>query len=239
MHGEQPALDEVGLLRLAQPDRAVGLAHGEVELLVGEDQLQLDVGIEVEELLDALGQPAGAETDGRGDAQRAGRLVLVLGQLGLDALELDQHVMRGAEQHLALLGQHQAARVAVEQRHADILLERADLPRDRRLRQMQLLGGMGERASLRRGVKHAQLVPVQRHAVPSSRLAAGLFRRFAMHFQSRPGIFPLRAPPCSRARPRSPPGDRRRRSRRRRQRRRERRSWSNPAPSTDSRSASA
>ena len=65
MHGEQPALDEVGLLRLAQPDRAVGLAHGEVEFLVGEDQLQLDIGIEVEELLDALGQPAGAEADGR------------------------------------------------------------------------------------------------------------------------------------------------------------------------------
>ena len=73
----------------------------------------------------------------------------------LIGLQLHQHVMRGAEQHLALLGQHQAARMAVEQRHADILLERADLPGDRRLRQPQLLGGMGERASLRRRVEHA------------------------------------------------------------------------------------
>ena len=48
MHGEQAALDEVGLLRLAQPDRAVGLAHGEVEFLVGEDELQADLGIEFE-----------------------------------------------------------------------------------------------------------------------------------------------------------------------------------------------
>ena len=40
--------------------------------------------------------------------------------LVLIVLELHQHVMRGAEQHLALLGQHQAARMAVEQRHADI-----------------------------------------------------------------------------------------------------------------------
>ena len=167
MHREQPALDEVRLLRLPQPDRTVGLAHGEVELLVGEDELQLDVGIEVEELLDALGQPAGAETDGGRDAEHAGRLVLVLGELGLDRLQLDQHVMGGAEQHLALLGQHQPACVAVEQRHADVLLERADLPRDRRLRQPQLLGGVGERASLRRCVKHAKLIPVQRHEVPS------------------------------------------------------------------------
>ena len=80
MHGEQPALDEVGLLRLAQPDRAVGLAHGEVELLVGEDQLQADLGIELEEFLHALGQPAGAEPDGGGHPQHAGRPVLGLGQ---------------------------------------------------------------------------------------------------------------------------------------------------------------
>ena len=82
MHGEQPALDQVGLLRLAQPDRAVGLAHGEVELLIGEDQLQLDVRIELEELLDALGEPAGAEPDRGGHPEHAGRPVLGLGQPG-------------------------------------------------------------------------------------------------------------------------------------------------------------
>ena len=80
MHGEQAALDEVGLLRLAQPDRAVGLPHGEVEFLVGEDQLQTDLGIELEEFRQPLGQPAGAEPDGRGDPQQAGRPVLGLGQ---------------------------------------------------------------------------------------------------------------------------------------------------------------
>ena len=60
-------------------------------------------------------------------AKHAGRPVLGLGQSGLDRLKLHQHIMRSAEQHLALLGQHQAARVAVEQRHADIVLERAYL----------------------------------------------------------------------------------------------------------------
>ena len=32
MHGEELALDQVGLRRRAQPDRDVGLAHGDVEL---------------------------------------------------------------------------------------------------------------------------------------------------------------------------------------------------------------
>ena len=35
MHGEQLALDQIGLGRLAQADGDVGLAHGEIELLVG------------------------------------------------------------------------------------------------------------------------------------------------------------------------------------------------------------
>ena len=39
MHREQLALDQVGLGRLAQPDRDVRLAHREIELLVGGDQL--------------------------------------------------------------------------------------------------------------------------------------------------------------------------------------------------------
>jgi hypothetical protein len=154
MHGEQPALDEVGLLRLPQPDRAIGLAHGEVELLVGEDELQLDVGVELEELLQPFGEPACAEPDGRGYLELTGWLVLSLCQLGLDGLQLDQHVVSGAEQELALLGQHQPAGMPTEQRHTDVLLQRAHLARDRRLRQMQLLRGMSERSRLGSGVKH-------------------------------------------------------------------------------------
>ena len=41
----------------AQAERHVGLAHGEVELLVGQDQLDLDVRVEVEELADPRRQP--------------------------------------------------------------------------------------------------------------------------------------------------------------------------------------
>jgi len=55
----------------------------------------------------------------------------------------------------AVLGQHQAARMAMEQGNPDVVLQRADLARDGRLRQMQRLGRMGEGAGLRRGVKHA------------------------------------------------------------------------------------
>ena len=155
MHGEQPALDEIGLLRLAQADRAVRLAHGQVEFLVGQDQLQADLRIELDEFLHALGQPAGAKPTVVVTLSTPEGLSLASVSRDLDRLQLHQHVMRRAEQQLALFGQHQAAGMAIEQRHADIMFQRADLPRDRRLRQMQRLGGMGERPSFRCSVKHA------------------------------------------------------------------------------------
>ena len=68
-----------------------------------------------------------------------------------------------SQQDLALLGQHEAARVAMEQRGAEILLERADLPADRRLAQAQPLGGAREAAGLRHGVEDPDPIPVHHH----------------------------------------------------------------------------
>ena len=68
--------------------------------------------------------------------------------------------MRGAKQQVALLGQDEAAGMALKQRHRDFLLQRADLAGDRRLRQAELLAGMGEAARFGRRVKHLQLVPI-------------------------------------------------------------------------------
>src|SRR6185312_14229330 len=48
----------------------------------------------------------------------------------------------------------------VEERDAQALLERADLPADRRLAQIERLAGMREAAGIGNGVKHPELVPV-------------------------------------------------------------------------------
>ena len=53
-----------------------------------------------------------------------GRLLRGFGQTGSHPLELLHHVVDGAEEVLALLGEDQAAGVAVEERHAEVLLER-------------------------------------------------------------------------------------------------------------------
>ena len=136
------------------------MAHVDVQFLVVEDQLDLHVGVKRQEFLHLVGQPALAETDRRGDAQLAGRLVGVLGQLNLDAFQLHQHFMGGAIKNFALFGEDQAAGMAMKQLDADILLERAHLAADGRLGQMQLVGRMGERSRFRRRMENTQFVPV-------------------------------------------------------------------------------
>ena len=90
----------------------------------------------------------------------AARPLTAVGEFRPRRLQLHEHVMGRAEQQVALLGQDEAAGVAVEQRHRKFLLERADLAGDGRLRQAELFAGMREASSFRCGVKHLQLVPI-------------------------------------------------------------------------------
>ena len=89
--------------------------------------------------------------------------------------------MHRAEQHLALFGQDEAAGMAVEERRAEIVFERADLAADRRLAQAQRLAGVGEGAGVGGRLKDAQLVPVHGRSPPSpnrSRRRGQLSRRW-------------------------------------------------------------
>ena len=82
------------------------------------------------------------------------------------------HVVGGAEEMLALLGEDQAAGMAVEERDAEILLERATCRLTADWLMLSVLAGVGEGAGLRGRVEDAELVPV--HRPPPGRL----FRRF-------------------------------------------------------------
>ncbi len=108
VHGKQLALDEIRLLRLAQADSAVGMAHVDVQLFVVEDQLDRHLRIELQEFLHLVRQPALTEADGCGHAQLAGRFFRRFGQLHLHGLQLQQDVMRRAVEQFALFGEDQA-----------------------------------------------------------------------------------------------------------------------------------
>ena len=165
----QVTLHQIGLLRRMHADRHVRLAHRQIELRIVQQQRDRHVGIHVEELVQPRRQPDRAEGDRRRHLQPPGRLLLALGQQRLGDRQLGEHLAHGAVQRLALLGQDQAAGVAVEQRHLQRLLERRDLPRHRRLAEVQRVAGMREAAGLGHRVEDAQLVPVYHSASPVRR----------------------------------------------------------------------
>ena len=200
MQREQLALDEVGLDRLAQPDGDVGLAHREIELFLGGDQRDADLRIEIEKLAEPRRQPMHADAGRRGHPQLAVRPFAAVGQLGARGFELHEHFMRGSAQQLALLGEDQPARMAMEQRHAELRLERRNLARHRRLRQAELLAGMREAAGLGGGMENPELVPI--HDSNFLLLHEGADeiirpRRAAAPRRVRRGIARFPAPPCS------------------------------------------
>jgi hypothetical protein len=78
--GEQAALDQIRLNRTPQSDRQIGLPHGKVEIIVGEDELHIDLRIEIEKLCDAVGQPDPANADGRRNLEISHWLLTGFGQ---------------------------------------------------------------------------------------------------------------------------------------------------------------
>jgi hypothetical protein len=71
MHGEEATLNQVRLGGAAQADGHVGFPHGQVQFLVGQDQFDPYVRIEIQELGYALSEPDRAKADGRRDLQLA------------------------------------------------------------------------------------------------------------------------------------------------------------------------
>jgi hypothetical protein len=131
VHRKQLTLNQVRLRRLAQADGDVGLAHGEIEFLFGGEQRDVHFGIKVNELTEPWREPMHAHTRRRGHAQIAVRPLAAVGQLRARGFQIHEHIVRGAIEQIALLGQDQAARMPMKQRDGKLLFECAHLPRHR------------------------------------------------------------------------------------------------------------
>src|SRR5437763_1517749 len=100
----------------------------------GDLKITTTPGVGINWLIPRLGefteprdQPVDADAGRGGDLEITARPLAAVGQFGARRLELHEHVMRGAEQEVALLGEDQAAGVAMEQRDRELLLQRGDL----------------------------------------------------------------------------------------------------------------
>ena len=132
----------------------------EVEIVVRQQKLQLHFRVKLDEFAEPRREPVGAEPERGRDPEFAVRLLAAVDEAAADRVELQNHIAHRAEQHFALLGEDEAARVAVKKRRAEVLFQRADLAADRRLAQAERFAGVGERAGVGGRLENAQLVPV-------------------------------------------------------------------------------
>ena len=95
-------------------------------------------------------------------AEQPGELL----ELAVQPVDLGEHALRVAEDHAALGGQLDAAARAPEDLDAELLLEPADLLRDRRLREEELVTGLRQRAVAGDGGDRAQVTELHALIVP-------------------------------------------------------------------------
>jgi hypothetical protein len=162
--------DERGHLESALRQRV--MRAGEIDLTA--HQPFMDIAAEAADHLQEDVRELGAEardqcrrqevSSGRrhreGDHPRGARAAAAL-DLGLGLLELAQRHVAPLEQDAAGVGQTDPMAVPLEERVAKLLLELADLPADRRLRDAQELGAAAVAAELRDGLEIAERAGLQ------------------------------------------------------------------------------
>ena len=154
--------------RLLRRLLGLAVAHGHVDqaalqvdgLVAGRDA-HIDVGVERGKGAQPRDQPQRGKAAGGGDGQM--RRPAVAAQPVGGVLQALQELGRRTLQDAALVGQRQAPRAPLEQRHAQVLLQRPDLAAHRRLGDEQLLRRLGE--AQRPGRRLEALDQVQRGQV--------------------------------------------------------------------------
>ena len=125
----------------------------------------LDAGMRGEPFAKGVGEDAEREREARRDAE----LALVetrRGARGSSGIRrCDERRLRARQHRASDRGQRDAARAALEQRRADGRLEDTELMRERGLRDVQTLGGAGDRARLRDDREVLELPETERDLV--------------------------------------------------------------------------
>lgn len=115
------------------------------------------LGVALLEARDAVGDEPQIEGMGGTDAQFAFDLARVLAQGAQAAIDLLQGQGGVVQKGFARLGQHHALGRAVEQQHAQFVLELLDLVRQGGLRDVQPFGGAREVERTRQGIEITQM----------------------------------------------------------------------------------
>ena len=142
--GGQTAGLDAGVGRRAEADAHVEGVFGEVEGAVGEFEDDFHVGIAAGEVGQGRGQMAAPEAEGGVDAEQAAGRFAAAAQGAFEGVQVLQDLFAAVEVAAAFRGQADAARGAIEEAHAEALLQRGEAAADAGGGDAQRLGRGGQ-----------------------------------------------------------------------------------------------
>ena len=140
--------------------RQIEALRDQVDPTGRQHHVDLDLRVAGQKLGEQIGDEAGVVAAG-GEPDRTGDLVAQIGHRDVGVGQAAQRRPRALEVEPPGLRQHQLARAALEQPHAQRRLERAHPAADRRLRQPQLARRGGEAAALHHPHERRHLVQIE------------------------------------------------------------------------------
>ena len=148
------------VLRLPQEESEVEPFARKVHVAVGEPQAQGDLGVGVQEFRDLGREQPPAQPERRGDEQCAARVFGEVHHACLGRLDRVEHLHGPLVEGPPLFGRGQAARGALEQPHAQVILELRDPRRGHGRRYPQVAPGGGHAAQFIDPNKGANVVEI-------------------------------------------------------------------------------
>ncbi len=163
----EPAGDEATRFRLVETDDDVDLAARERGQLRQRHQLQAHRRMALGEVAQRACEVIGREPVRRADAHIARKLEIDAGDFALRVQERAFHLLGGADEALARAGELRARRAPVEQLGADRFFKRRDAAADRRVVELEPLGGGDELPAARDCEENPDVIPIHetRHSV--------------------------------------------------------------------------
>ena len=177
--------DEAAGFRLVEADHDVDLAARERRQLRQRHQLQAHARMALGEVAQRANEIIGREPVRRADAHIAREFEIDAGDFALRMQERALHLLGGADEALAGAGELRACRAPVEQLGADRFLERRDAAADRRVVELEPLGGGDELPAAGDSEEDADIVPIQGCATSCLKIGVGLAIGRAIPFRKR------------------------------------------------------
>ncbi len=162
-HLGDAARHQPGLAKRSDAHRDIDALCDQIDDLVVEPDVELDGGVAVRKLRQSRQQQIAAECNRHVDPQLALRLGPCIVQALLGVTQLVEDAPAASQEIASLRGQAHLASRAVQQPHAEVLLERRDVPAGGGTGDVELVGRPRERASIRDPDEHThceQLVHV-------------------------------------------------------------------------------